>query len=126
MFFVNLQKIADFGLATKLEDRSERHYTMCGTPNFISPEIASRQAHGLEADVWSAGVMLYTMLAGQPPFDDVEDGSVKGTLDRVIHAEFNIPKEWSVEAKDLVSKLLQKQPEKRLPLDGECGKSLIL
>ncbi|KAK9398879.1 serine/threonine-protein kinase PLK4 [Crotalus adamanteus] len=48
-------KIADFGLATQLKMPHEKHYTMCGTPNYISPEIATRSAHGLESDVWSLG-----------------------------------------------------------------------
>ena len=62
-------KIADFGLATKLKIPSEKHYTMCGTPNYISPEIATHGPHGLESDVWSLGCMLYTFLVGKPPFD---------------------------------------------------------
>ncbi len=51
-------KIADFGLATQLKLPSEKHFTMCGTPNYISPEVATRSAHGLESDVWSLGCMF--------------------------------------------------------------------
>lgn len=42
---------------------------LCGTPNYISPEIATRSAHGLESDIWSLGCMFYTLLIGRPPFD---------------------------------------------------------
>ncbi|KAL1431420.1 hypothetical protein MTO96_014270 [Rhipicephalus appendiculatus] len=55
-------KIGDFGLATQLKNPWERHTTLCGTPNFMSPEVAAQSPHGLEADVWSLGVMLHTFL----------------------------------------------------------------
>lgn len=106
-------KIADFGLATKLNIPDEKHFTMCGTPNFISPEIASRNAHGLEADVWSLGCMLYTFLTGKPPFDT--DG-VRNTLNRVVNSDYEMPSYASPEAQDLIASLLKKNPAERLPL----------
>uniref|UniRef100_A0A2C9JP73 Serine/threonine-protein kinase PLK4 n=1 Tax=Biomphalaria glabrata TaxID=6526 RepID=A0A2C9JP73_BIOGL len=106
-------KIADFGLATQLEGPEEKHFTMCGTPNYISPEIAMRSAHGLEADVWSLGCMLYTFLVGRPPFDT---DAVKSTLNRVISAEYRLPSHLSPEAKDLIQGLLCKNPKDRIPL----------
>lgn len=106
-------KIADFGLATRLEMPDEKHFTMCGTPNYISPEIAMRTSHGLEADVWSLGCMLYTFLVGRPPFDT---DAVKSTLDRVIQAEYDLPDHLSAEAKDLIQLLLRKNPKERIAL----------
>ena len=70
-------KIGDFGLATRIQSASERHVTMCGTPNFISPEVATRSTHGLEADVWGLGCLLFTLLVGRPPFDTA---GVRSTL----------------------------------------------
>lgn len=61
-------KIADFGLAAKLLDPTSEQKTMCGTPNYISPEIVSRMPYGLSSDVWSLGCMLVTLLTGSPPF----------------------------------------------------------
>jgi serine/threonine protein kinase len=107
-------KIADFGLATQLNIPDEKHFTMCGTPNFISPEIASRNAHGLEADVWSLGCMMYTFLTGRPPFDT--DG-IRNTLNKVVHAEYEMPAYISLEAQDLISCLLKKNPLDRIPLN---------
>lgn len=78
-------KIADFGLATQLTRPDEKHMTMCGTPNYISPEVATRSSHGLEADVWGIGCMLYTLLTGKPPFDT---DAVKSTLTRVVMADY--------------------------------------
>lgn len=106
-------KIADFGLATQINTPDEKHFTMCGTPNFISPEIASRNAHGLEADVWSLGCMMYTFLTGKPPFDTE---GIRNTLNKVVQAEFEMPKYLSPEAQDLITCLLRKNPMDRLPL----------
>ncbi|XP_044757238.1 serine/threonine-protein kinase PLK4 [Coccinella septempunctata] len=107
-------KIADFGLATQLTRADEKHMTMCGTPNFISPEVASRGSHGLEADVWGLGCLLYTLLVGKPPFDTQ---GVKSTLTRVVMANYEVPSHLSPEAKDLIHSLLQKNPKDRMKLD---------
>ncbi|KOB74646.1 Polo-like kinase 4 [Operophtera brumata] len=106
-------KIADFGLATQLNGPDEKHVTMCGTPNYISPEVASRELHGLPADVWGLGCMLYTLLVGSPPFHTQH---VKTTLNKVINADYKIPAELSIQAQDLLQKLLCKDPTKRITL----------
>ncbi|XP_060102788.1 serine/threonine-protein kinase PLK4 isoform X1 [Heteronotia binoei] len=108
-------KIADFGLATQLRMPHEKHYTMCGTPNYISPEIATRSAHGLESDVWSLGCMYYTLLVGKPPFDT---DTVKNTLNKVVLADYEMPAFLSVEAQDLIHQLLRKNPADRLSLSS--------
>jgi len=107
-------KIADFGLATRLSTPLEKHYTLCGTPNYISPEIATRNPHGLESDVWSLGCLLYTCLVGKPPFDSGD--SVRSTLNKVAGGEYKLPNHLSHEAKDLICKLLQKNPSDRIYL----------
>ncbi|XP_050667182.1 serine/threonine-protein kinase PLK4 [Leptidea sinapis] len=106
-------KIADFGLATQLNGPDEKHVTMCGTPNYISPEVASREHHGLPADVWGLGCMLYTLLVGSPPFHTQH---VKTTLNRVINADYKIPLELSIQAQDLLQRLLCKDPSQRITL----------
>ncbi|XP_054546399.1 serine/threonine-protein kinase PLK4 isoform X2 [Talpa occidentalis] len=108
-------KIADFGLATQLQMPHEKHYTLCGTPNYISPEIATRSAHGLESDVWSLGCMFYTLLIGRPPFDT---DTVKNTLNKVVLADYEMPTFLSREAKDLIHQLLRRNPADRLSLSS--------
>ncbi|CAN9502143.1 unnamed protein product [Ophioblennius macclurei] len=108
-------KIADFGLATQLKLPNEKHFTMCGTPNYISPEVATRSAHGLESDVWSLGCMFYAFLMGRPPFDT---DTVKHTLSKVVLGEYEMPAHVSLEAQDLIHQLLRKDPAQRPSLSA--------
>lgn len=108
-------KIADFGLATQLRRPDEKHMTLCGTPNYISPEVASRAAHGLPVDVWGVGCMMYTLLVGKPPFDT--DG-IRSTLTRVVMVDFSMPSYLSMEAKDLLNRLLCKNQYERIHIDA--------
>ncbi|KAB7495804.1 Serine/threonine-protein kinase PLK4 [Armadillidium nasatum] len=94
-------KIADFGLAAKIKKPDEKHMTFCGTPNYISPEMASKQSYGLEADVWNIGCLLHTMLFGHPPRKDV----------KYMHLDCLSPN-----AKDLISQCLEENVNKRIKL----------
>uniref|UniRef100_A0A1B0CQV8 Serine/threonine-protein kinase SAK n=2 Tax=Lutzomyia longipalpis TaxID=7200 RepID=A0A1B0CQV8_LUTLO len=107
-------KIADFGLAIQLMAPDERHVTLCGTPNYMSPEVASRTSHGPPADVWSVGCMLYTLLVGSPPF---ATAATTMTLNRVVTSPCQMPSFLSAEATDLLQRLLQKDPSERIALD---------
>ncbi|CAB0008306.1 unnamed protein product, partial [Nesidiocoris tenuis] len=75
--------------------------------------VATRSSHGLEADVWSLGCMLYSLLVGRPPFDT---DAVKSTLTKVVMADYQIPPGVSTEAKDLIDRLLKKNPTQRIRL----------
>lgn len=61
-------KIGDFGLATRIDFYGEKKKTICGTPNYIAPEILESKGHSYEVDVWSVGVIIYTLIYGRPPF----------------------------------------------------------
>ena len=76
---------------------------MCGTPNYMSPEVISSKPHGLTSDVWSLGCLLYTMLVGVPPF---ESHTVEETLRRIACVKYSVPDHVSPAAADLISQLL--------------------
>jgi polo-like kinase 1 len=105
-------KLGDMGLSTKLENADERKKTICGTPNYIAPEVISGGTHSFEVDVWSLGVILFTMLVGKPPF---ETRDVKATYKRIKRGQFNFPEtvKLSRDARLLIESLLQLVPEKR-------------
>ncbi|XP_035761940.1 serine/threonine-protein kinase PLK3 [Neolamprologus brichardi] len=74
-FFINENmelRLGDFGLAAKLETVEQRKKTICGTPNYLAPEVLNRQGHGTESDVWSLGCVMYTLMCGNPPFETLD------------------------------------------------------
>jgi polo-like kinase 1 len=110
-------KIGDFGLATKLEFDGERKRTICGTPNYIAPEVLEgKQGHSYEVDIWSLGVIMYTMIIGKPPF---ETSDVKTTYKRIRMNMYQFPENVPISepAKDLITKILNNDPSKRPKLD---------
>jgi polo-like kinase 1 len=110
-------KLGDFGLATKLEFDGERKRTICGTPNYIAPEILDgRSGHSFEVDTWSLGVLIYTMAIGKPPF---ETNDVKLTYRRIKMNAYSFPENISIseELKDLITNILVNDPLQRPSLD---------
>uniref|UniRef100_A0A8C7Q500 Serine/threonine-protein kinase PLK n=1 Tax=Oncorhynchus mykiss TaxID=8022 RepID=A0A8C7Q500_ONCMY len=107
-------KVGDFGLAAKLEPAGNRRKTICGTPNYLSPEVLNKQGHGCESDVWALGCVMYTMLLGRPPF---ETTNLKETYRCIREARYSLPSSLSPQAKQLISSLLAKTPEDRPHLD---------
>ena len=95
-------QVGDFGLATKVVFDGEKKRTICGTPNYIAPEVlSSRTGHSYEVDLWSIGVILYTLLIGRPPF---ETSNVKTTYKRIRMNNYSFPEhvQISSKAKDLI------------------------
>ncbi|OMJ89904.1 hypothetical protein SteCoe_7894 [Stentor coeruleus] len=110
-------KLGDFGLASKLEFEDERKRTICGAKNYIAPEILDGyNGHSFEVDVWSFGVLAFTLLVGKPPF---ESSDIKDTYKRIKMNAYNFPEhvELSKDAKDFVNKILVLNPKFRPGLD---------
>lgn len=122
----NCIKIADFGLATKLNSSDDKHMTMCGTPNYISPEVVSRD-YGLPTDVWGLGVVLYHLLVGRAPFEanTSEGEAIKSTFTNIVKKDHELPTYLSWEAKDLIDRLLCKNQNQRMKLDEVMEHSFI-
>lgn len=108
-------KVGDFGLATKVDYTGERKKTLCGTPNYIAPEVLSKKGHSYEVDIWSLGCIMYTLLVGKPPF---ETQSLKDTYTRIKRNDYRIPSTVSSSARNLITKLLKNDPQQRPHIDS--------
>ncbi len=105
-------RLADFGMAKKLKE-NELAMSFCGTPEYLAPEIIAEKGHDKTADWWSFGILLYEMFCGLPPFyvDNVDK-----MYEMIQKNEVKFPKRvnLSQNAKDIILKLLDKNPKKRL------------
>lgn len=98
----NEVKIIDFGLAVQLSDPYEERQTLCGTPNYISPEVILNKSYGLQTDLWSLGCIMYALITGTPPF---ECPTVQDTLMKIKAGKYE-QVQGSNHMRDLLSKLL--------------------
>ncbi|KAK9241397.1 kinase-like domain-containing protein [Lipomyces kononenkoae] len=104
-------KIADFGMAA-LEASGKMLETSCGSPHYASPEIvAGKTYHGAPSDIWSCGVILFALLTGHLPFDD---DNIRNLLMKVQAGRFQMPPDISVQAKDLIWRILKTNPDERI------------
>ena len=107
-------KVIDFGLSNYCAD-TELLKSACGSPCFASPEMLSGNPYnGIATDLWSSGIVLYSMLVGTLPFDDHELHSL---YEQIKIGTFYIPSTLSLEAIDFLKKLLQVSPKKRINLE---------
>ena len=107
-------KLADFGLSIFYNDDDESKPSICGTPNYMSPEILKKDksANGFKADVWAIGISAFIMLIGRAPFDG---GNKEITFDKIKNNELQFPPNipLSFEARDFIQKTLRKDVSKR-------------
>lgn len=107
----NQLKIADFGWSVHAPN--SRRKTLCGTLDYLPPEMVEGKDHDNTVDLWSLGVLAYEFIVGTPPF---EAQGHKETYKRITHVMVEYPEYVSPEARDLISKLLIKESSKRMNL----------
>ena len=104
-------KIADFGWSVHAP--TDRRKTLCGTLDYLPPEMIEGKEHDHAVDLWTLGVLCYEFLVGQPPFlaSDPQD-----TYKRIVNIDLRFPVHVSIDARDLIRKLLMKNPKDRMKL----------
>ncbi|XP_008123028.2 ribosomal protein S6 kinase alpha-2 isoform X4 [Anolis carolinensis] len=111
-------RICDFGFAKQLRAENGLLMTPCYTANFVAPEVLKRQGYDAACDIWSLGILLYTMLAGFTPFANGPDDMPEEILARIGSGKYALTGgNWdsiSDAAKDIVSKMLHVDPHQRL------------
>ena len=108
-------KIADFGLATIIEDPTKKLTLRCGSPGYVAPELLREKGYDCMSDMFSVGVIFYIILTGRPLF---KGNTPEEILDKNMRCDYQFSdRQWeniSESAKDLVLKLLKESPDERI------------
>eukprot|EP00759_Apiculatamorpha_spiralis_P006773 PhF_6_TR1401/c0_g1_i1/m.2431/K13303/SGK2; serum/glucocorticoid-regulated kinase 2 len=108
--------LSDFGLSKLFEDRDDAEFrtsSVVGSPLYIAPEVLRKEAYTTAVDYWAFGILLYRMLSGVVPFTGASQAAL---FDKITNGDlkFSSATLWDIQAKDLITKLLNKTPQKRL------------
>ncbi|KAI9019422.1 kinase-like domain-containing protein [Phycomyces nitens] len=110
--------ITDFGLSKILKNHDDVLTTACGTPGYVAPEVLLQTGYGKPVDLWSVGVITFTLLSGYTPFWGDDQASL---FESIIAGKYEFDEEYwsdiSEPAKDLINKLLTFEPSKRITAD---------
>ncbi|CAG8115265.1 unnamed protein product [Penicillium salamii] len=102
-------KLVDFGFAKQVDNRET--YTLCGTPEYLAPEVIQNSGHGLAVDWWALGILIYEFLIGQPPFWDQNPMRI---YEQIVEGRLRFPPNMPPAAQNIVSLLCKTNPTERL------------
>ncbi|KAB8074348.1 kinase-like domain-containing protein [Aspergillus leporis] len=102
-------RLVDFGFAKQVGDRET--YTLCGTPEYLAPEVIHNSGHGLAVDWWALGILIYEFLVGQPPFWDQNPMRI---YEQIVEGRIRFPQNMSGAAQNIISLLCKTNPSERL------------
>jgi serine/threonine protein kinase len=114
-------KLTDFGLSKMVKKTKEKAFTICGTPQYLAPEILSDDGYDNSVDWWSLGCVMYEMLVGAAPFKIPKGSYLSADL---YKKKVNIPEYVTPEAKDLIKQLLVPNPKRRLGYGVDGAKKI--
>ena len=112
MGFGNVVKLTDFGWSI-ISARGVRRKTLCGTIDYLSPELITSREYDDKVDVWALGVLTYELIVNSPPF---EEDSKDSTYKRIVSGDLKFPDTISSDAQDLIRKLLRHKAKDRISL----------
>ncbi|KAJ1860132.1 Cell cycle serine/threonine-protein kinase cdc5/MSD2 [Coemansia sp. RSA 2703] len=124
----NRIKIADFGLSTIVNTQTDRKLSFLGTPNFLAPELVNREGHSFGVDVWAAGILLFVMLYGRPPFSvqrASNENNIKQLYRRITSEDITFPPHPPVTGavQSLIRSLCCRDEGSRIRADDICSNS---
>ncbi len=100
-------KLTDFGFAKKIDFKT---YTLCGTPEYLAPEVLLNKGHGKGVDWWTLGILMYEMMCGHPPFIDDDPMEI---YKKILEGKVSFPRTYDKNAKTLTKKFLTADLTKR-------------
>lgn len=104
-------RVVDFGFSKKITTRS---FTLCGTPEYLAPELVLGKGHNKAVDIWALGVLIYEMISGTSPFADHVNGDHMVICKKIVRNKVEYPRRFGEKAKDLVARLLVREPHLRI------------
>jgi CRP-like cAMP-binding protein len=104
-------KVVDFGFAKRVTDKT---FTLCGTPEYLAPELVLGKGHNRAVDYWAIGILVYEMLVGSSPFADHDNNDHMVICKNIVKGVVEYPKKFNDKGKDFVNKLLVRDAHQRL------------